>query len=136
MPLQDLIASLGGALGVPGGQDSMPAMGGGGMEPGGGMGMGPPGGLPEIPSGDSNELGGTVKSLPTQLSHIGAQLMSRGMHDAAISCAKAVKELEKVPKLIQDNAQQSAPPPNMGMSGMEQSVPYMPPTGPPPMPMG
>lgn len=126
-------------------------VGGGGVggPPGGGGGAGPspafPGmppqppdagsmGLPEIPTGDSASMGSQVQSLSTQLSHIGAQLMSRGMHDAAISCAKAVKELSKVPQLISEHSQSSNPPPNLGMGGMESPTSPPTPMGPPPLP--
>ncbi len=142
MALEDILSSI---LGGGGGGGGMGAGPGPGMPGPGGMPPtgppppvpGPPGGLPEIPVGDSSEMGNQVKSLSTQLSHIGAQLMSRGMHDAAISCAKAVKELDKVPQLIQEHSQQNSPPPNMGvtgMSGMNPNIPFMPPTGPPPLP--
>jgi hypothetical protein len=55
------------------------------------------------------------------------------MHDAAIACAKAVKELEKVPELVHENMQ-IGPPPNMGGGGMGMGMPMMPPTGPPAFP--
>ncbi len=132
MPLQDLIQQLAGNMG--GSSGGPPGMGGPESMPPqppsqpGGM------GLPEIPTGDSASMGSQVQSLSTQLTHIGAQLMSRGMHDAAISCAKAVKELSKVPQLISEHAQNSNPPPNMNIPGMEQGVPQMPPMGPPPLP--
>lgn len=127
-------------MGLPDIQGLIQSLVGGGMGGMGGMGGGPgpspafPGmppqppdagnmGLPEIPTGDSSSMGSEVQSISTQLSHIGAQLMSRGIHDAAISCAKAVKELSKVPQLISEHSQQSNPPPNLGGGSMGQPTP-------------
>ena len=75
-----------------------------------------------------------LSTASSQVARIGAQLMGRGQHDAAIACAKAVKELEKIPQLIHKNTQVGGPPGMGGPGGGMGGPPMMPQMGPPPMP--